>query len=202
MIRLTGARQALIQAYRFGWASPETSVMELQTTIQTTKKSNCNKQVDGTLLGAVLGEVERQPIVIKGWINLAYGVLNKDDHAHKVFQFNMDSWLHTSFWDWHEEMEVAGLAKKATERRIDKINLMMPLAIQDSMFRVKTAQQKYKPHEIQLGIRADHSAIAHWARDWKPYYNQLINLCDELDKKSLAPIAKLIKIINKVDDDE
>ena len=202
MIRLTGARQALIQAYTFGWASPETSVMELQTTIQTTQKNNCNKQVDGTLLGAVLGEVERQPIVIRSWINMTYGVLDTAGVTFNVYQFNIDAWLHTSFWDWHEEMEVAGLAKKPTQKRIDKINLMMPLAIQDSMHRVKTAQQKYKPHEIQLGIRADHSAIAHWARDWKPYYNQLINLCDELDKKSLAPIAKLIKIINKVDDDE
>jgi len=64
MIKLIAARQAMVQAFAFEWSSPA-PVTELMTLVQSSPKGNVGRIVDGTVLGTIVGEVERQPIVTK-----------------------------------------------------------------------------------------------------------------------------------------
>ena len=187
MIRLTGARHALVEAFGFGWSSPA-SMVELGTVIQSTRRSNLDKIVDGTVLSTILKAVEQQDILIKSWLTIAYSSHDRSGVTYKIHESNISTWLQDKYWE---------ASKPVKQHKEKKINLMMPLALRDGIYRLTTSQQKYKPSEIQLGIRADQNMIKNWHRDWKPAYDDLIALLDNLDKESLKPIAKVVHTINK-----
>jgi len=196
MIKLKAARQALASAFAFGLSSPP-PITELMTVVQCSPKGNLDTIVTGPLLSTIIGEVERQPIVIKSWLKLTYGVWDPKGVEAMIYRDNVENWLHNAFWECHTEQEKQEIFRRPTEARQRLISKMVGPGIDEGMARSMAARAKYSPSEVQAAISADSNTIKNWTRDCAPMWEQLVTLMNELDKTALQPIARVVRKINE-----
>lgn len=197
---MVAARQALIQAFAFGWNSPTTSTLDLMTVIQSSPRGNIGRIVDGTIISVIIGEVERQPLVSKSWLKSAYGCWDESLPPGNLYRKNVEGWLLDWFFLWIRMQIEKGAIKPPAEEKKQLFERMVIAAITDYLYRAKTANGLYDPPALQQALSANSSQVKNWHRDYQPAWERLLTFMNELDRRSLGPIASKVKIIN--DDEE
>ena len=197
MVKLIAARQALIQAFGFGWGAPDLTAFDLLTTIQCSPRGNISKIADATMLSVIIGTVEKQDLVCKSWLKLAYGAWDQTGIEGARYRQNVSDWLQTGFWQRYNMMVDKKVFRMPSPEKREFISKMIIPAITDQLYRSSTSEKYYTTGALLDLLDANQVQRKHWARDWVPYWDMLLKQLDQLDGHALGPVAGMVKVINE-----
>lgn len=193
------ARQAWHDAYYSGKENTMIEFLKLGKAVQKTIKSNSNSSaIHAWLAGRVQNAISTLIYPLQCFGHYLYkpysnGLLDNMEYSEV---------LETS----HEAIKIGLLLKHTgeqwTDAKFNRVNCIIYACMEEYKKLVLSKKKKFNSYNQtcqwiygEFGIKIDHT---NWHRDWLKIYEEIMDICNEFDKKALIPVTEVINSFVKV----